>query len=116
MSAFSGPQGKGALAERRKQKRAEAEDRDRHTPGERRRWVRQIQAMDGETRAAIITARRGPERVARQYGISPEAVKAIWEQAELEACGLESYDAQPETGFVPGGHVSAKSAATGAAK
>ena len=82
MSRFHGPCGKGAMAALRAQKRTEARDRASQTPPEWTRWYRQVAAMSDEVRQAILATRKGPVKVAREFGISPDAVRTIWQEAE----------------------------------
>jgi hypothetical protein len=82
---FAGPQGPGAMREYRKQKRADAEHRNHYTWPERRRAARQLAAMDDEMRAAIAAARTGLAKTARAFGVSPQAVEAIWAEGRTEA-------------------------------
>jgi hypothetical protein len=70
------------MAAVRARKRAEADDRNRDAATEDRRWYRQLAVMDEETRVAILASRMNPAKTARQFGVSPEAVRMVWREAE----------------------------------
>ena len=96
MSAYSGPQGKGAATTRRATRRAEAEARNLATPTERRRYYRRPcpsgkrkYATEAEARTELVGT-----NIARNMGKAKRQECRVY---ECGACGRWHLTSKPRT-------------------
>lgn len=97
MSAFSGPQGKGAAKARRAKMRAEAEQRNAATPWDRRAKSRRL-CPHGKTRGYATEAEARTElvgtNIARNMGKAKRQECRVY---ECGACGRWHLTSKPRT-------------------